>query len=130
MRRGHTWAGVSAQHNGVHGGVPAVESGLEPRGLTTLDPARYGGLAHPGDAYCLDIYTQVARGVAADLGTECVLGASQSAMALTACLDQVREHPFDSREDYLAAYELAADAAIDAGFVLLRTATRSSGKAR
>jgi hypothetical protein len=96
VRRGHTWAGVSAQYNGVHGGAPAVESGLEPRGLTTLDPARYGDLAHPGDAYCLDIYTQVARGVAADLGTECVLavGASQSAMALTAYVDQVREHPF------------------------------------
>jgi hypothetical protein len=34
VRRGHTWVGVSAQHNGVHGGDPAVPTGLEARGLT------------------------------------------------------------------------------------------------
>ncbi|MGY2704788.1 alpha/beta hydrolase domain-containing protein [Nocardioides sp. HB32] len=97
VRRGHTWAGVSAQFNGVHGGPPAVESGLEARGLTALDPERYGSLSHPGDAYCLDLYTQVARGLAADLGSDCVLavGESQSAMGLTSYLDTVREHPFD-----------------------------------
>ncbi|MDF1605736.1 alpha/beta hydrolase domain-containing protein [Nocardioides sp. YIM 152315] len=98
VRRGHTWAGVSAQYNGVHGGVPAVPTGdLAGRGLTELDPQRYGDLVHPGDAYCLDIYTQVARGLAADLRATCVLavGESQSAFALTSYLDRVRDHPFD-----------------------------------
>jgi hypothetical protein len=96
VRRGHVWAGVSAQHNGVHDGQPRMDTGLEARGLTSLDPERYGDLAHPGDAYCLDIYTQVARGLAAELGADCVLavGESQSAMALTTYVDLVREHPF------------------------------------
>lgn len=93
VRRGHAWAGVSAQRVGVEGGAARVETGVALRGLRALDPERYGDLAHPGDAWCFDIYTQVARGLAADLGATCVLaiGESQSAYALTSYLDLVQE---------------------------------------
>ena len=85
VRRGHAWAGVSAQQVGVEGGAPRVSTGVVLEGLKTQDAERYGDLAHPGDAYGYDIYTQVARGLAADLGASCVLavGESQSAYALT-----------------------------------------------
>src|SRR6478735_7765101 len=93
VRRGHAWAGVSAQAVGVEGGPPRVATGAELQGLTSLDPERYGDLAHPGDDYCYDVYTQVARGLSADLGATCVLaiGESQSAYALTTYLDLVHE---------------------------------------
>nr|WP_258562799.1 alpha/beta hydrolase domain-containing protein [Nocardioides sp. MAH-18] len=91
VRRGHAWAGVSAQVVGVEGGPPRVATGVTLQGLKELDPQRYGSLAHPGDDYCHDIYTQVARGLAADLGATCVLaiGESQSAYALTTYLELV-----------------------------------------
>lgn len=91
VRRGHAWAGVSAQAVGVEGGPPRVATGADLQGLRTLDPARYGDLAHPGDAYSHDIYTQVARGLADDLGATCVLaiGESQSAYALTTYVNLV-----------------------------------------
>ena len=85
VRRGHAWAGVSAQFVGVEGGAAAVEAGVGLSGLKALDAERYGDLSHPGDAYSYDIYSQVARGLADDLGVSCVLavGESQSAFALT-----------------------------------------------
>lgn len=91
VRRGHTWAGVSAQAVGVEGGTPRVETGVTLAGLKQADPERYGSLAHPGDAYCYEIYTQVARGLASDLGATCVLavGESQSAYALTHYVNEV-----------------------------------------
>lgn len=91
VRRGHAWAGVSAQAVGVEGGPPRVETGASLQGLKELDAERYGSLAHPGDDYCHDVYTQVARGLAADLGATCVLaiGESQSAYALTTYLELV-----------------------------------------
>ncbi|GAB3264409.1 alpha/beta hydrolase domain-containing protein [Nocardioides dilutus] len=87
VRRGHVWAGVSAQYVGVEGGSAAVgDLGLEP--LKT-DP-RYAGLVHPGDAFCYGIFTTVAgalkgSGPLGDLDVETVLavGESQSAYALT-----------------------------------------------
>lgn len=91
VRRGHAWAGVSAQAVGVEGGPPRVATGASLAGLTTLDPERYGDLSHPGDDHCYDIYTQVARGLAEDLDATCVLaiGESQSAYALTTYLELV-----------------------------------------
>jgi alpha/beta hydrolase family protein len=91
VRRGHAWAGVSAQLIGVEGGAAAVSAGAGPSGLKVLDPERYGALAHPGDAYSYDIFTQVARGLAADLDASCVLavGESQSAYALTTYVNVV-----------------------------------------
>ena len=91
VRRGHAWAGVSAQYVGVEGGPVAVDAGAGPSGLKAVDPSRYGSLSHPGDAYAYDIYTQVARGLAASLDASCVLavGESQSAYALTTYVNEV-----------------------------------------
>ena len=69
VRQGHTWVGVSAQQIGVEGGPVAVTvdvpgaADVVGKGLKNIDPARYGSLRHPGDAYAYDIYTQVARAV-------------------------------------------------------------------
>jgi hypothetical protein len=47
LRSGSAWVGVSAQSVGVNS--------------LKNDPARYGTLDHPGDAYSYDIYSQVAE---------------------------------------------------------------------
>lgn len=97
LRGGYAWVGVSAQHIGIEGGPVAVSMPLADafmgKGLRAIDPARYGSLEHPGDAYAYDIYTQVARalrGASADvvlgeLEPERILavGESQSGFALT-----------------------------------------------
>jgi hypothetical protein len=58
-RSGTAWVGVSAQKVGIDGG------GFVPNGpyLKNVDPARYGDLVHPGDAYSYDMFTQAARAV-------------------------------------------------------------------
>lgn len=107
-RRGHAWVGVSAQLIGVAGGpvlVAAPGTGdLAGKGLKGIDPARYGSLAHPGDGFSFDIFTQVARalrrGAALDgLRPERVLaaGESQSALALVTYYNGVQPltHAFD-----------------------------------
>jgi Alpha/beta hydrolase domain len=52
---GHAWVGVSAQKVGIDGG--GFVEGIH---LKLLAPERYGELAHPGDAWSFDIFTQVA----------------------------------------------------------------------
>ncbi|MEW6271454.1 MAG: alpha/beta hydrolase domain-containing protein [Thermodesulfobacteriota bacterium] len=101
VRRGHAWVGVSAQLIGVEGGpvlviAPGAE-GLAGRGLKGLDPARYGSLAHPGDGFSFDIFTQAARALRAGDGLgglrpDVVLaaGESQSAIALVTYYDGVQ----------------------------------------
>lgn len=86
LRAGHAWAGVSAQYAGIEGGVQAVRvAGLDAPGLRAEAPDRYGDLHHPGDAYCYDVFTQVAGAVRDLLCAEVVLvvGESQSAICLT-----------------------------------------------
>ena len=105
VRGGYAWVGVSAQQIGVEGGPVAVSIGgaagdVAGKGLKALDPARYGSLAHPGDAYAYDIYTQVARalrasggpGPLAGLDVERIIavGESQSAFALTTYVNGVQ----------------------------------------
>ncbi|HUF85323.1 MAG TPA: alpha/beta hydrolase domain-containing protein, partial [Acidimicrobiia bacterium] len=93
MRQGHAWVGVSAQVIGVEGGPVLVSApggeDVAGKGLKGIDPARYGSLAHPGDGYSFDIFTQVARAVRAGdamgkLEPDRLLaaGESQSAFAL------------------------------------------------
>lgn len=97
LRRGHAWAGVSAQFGGVEGGVSTVTvADVGSPGLKGAHPHRYAALSHPGDAFSYDIYTQVARGLAcgaplADLDVARVLavGESQSAFALTTYVNGV-----------------------------------------
>ncbi|MDD9935431.1 MAG: alpha/beta hydrolase domain-containing protein [Myxococcales bacterium] len=78
LRSGVVWVGVSAQHIGVEGGpvlvsTPASEAAGAGMGLKARDPERYGELAHPGDAFAYDIYTQVARALRGE-GAEALLG--------------------------------------------------------
>jgi hypothetical protein len=105
LRSGFAWVGVSAQRIGVEGGpvavsVPGAEALGVGQGLKKQDPARYGSLSHPGDAYAYDIYTQVARALRSPgdvdaldgLDTQRILavGESQSAFALTTYVDGVQ----------------------------------------
>jgi hypothetical protein len=109
VRQGHAWVGVSAQLIGVEGGpvlvaAPGAEA-LAGKGLKGIDPARYGSLAHPGDGFAFDIFTQVANALrrgGAPLGgvrPDFVIaaGESQSAIALTTYYNGVQPltHAFD-----------------------------------
>jgi hypothetical protein len=105
VRGGYAWVGVSAQSIGIEGGpvaVPikvAIDAGAG-RGLRALDPARYGNLHHPGDAFSYDMYTQVARTLRSPKGLDALgglrpkrvlaVGESQSAFALTTYVDGVQ----------------------------------------
>jgi hypothetical protein len=115
VRAGWAWVGVSAQRVGIEGGGGIFEPAAEPgdKSLPTLpalkvgDPARYGGLHHPGDAFCFDIFTQAARavrlgGVLGPLPVECLLasGQSQSAIHLVTYVNAVASTvPADSACD-------------------------------
>ncbi len=96
VRAGWAWVGVSAQRRGIDGGGGIFdEDSAEPDApqrmllpaLKQSDPARYGALHHPGDAFCFDIFTQAVRavrggGVLGPAEAECVLGAGQSQSAI------------------------------------------------
>src|SRR5215467_5043707 len=96
VRAGWAWVGVSAQRAGIEGGSIFESTGTEPdegsRRLTlpalkASDPARYGGLSHPGDAFSFDIFSQAARtvrggGILGPLAAECVLASGQSQSAI------------------------------------------------
>lgn len=58
IRRGYAWVGVSAQREGVDALLDGSAAAL----LPGADPDRYTaqGLAHPGDSYAYDIYSQIA----------------------------------------------------------------------
>lgn len=111
-REGHAYIGVSVQAQGVVGGDPLLDVDIDPEqaaesgvsadtsGLVNIDPARYGTLVHPGDAYAYDIFDQVGRSVreSADqllggLPVTSVIGAgeSQSAAFLTTYVNAI--HP-------------------------------------
>lgn len=104
-RKGYAWVGVSAQYVGIEGGPVLVSTPMSDqagagKGLRALDPVRYGELHHPGDAFCYDIYTQVARtlrlrgdaGVLGNLVPTRILavGESQSAFMLTTYADGIQ----------------------------------------
>jgi hypothetical protein len=79
LRSGWAWVGVSAQRVGIEGGGDIFENseelpGSEPAAapaqrmmalpaLKESDPARYGSLHHPGDAFCFDIFAQAVHAV-------------------------------------------------------------------
>lgn len=101
-RAGHSWVGVSAQWAGVVAAPALVDVGVA--GLDALqaaNPSRYGGLHHPGDAFCFDVFTQAAAAVVAYDGPDGPLGGaavervlavgeSQSAYALTTYVNGVQ----------------------------------------
>ena len=63
MRRGHAWAGVSAQRAGIEGGGM-----VESFHLKKAHPERYAQLSHPGDAWSFDIFSQAASALLATDG--------------------------------------------------------------
>ncbi len=100
IREGHAWVGVSAQAVGVNGGGSIVGGEPAGGGLVAADPARYGSLVHPGDAFSFDIFTQAGTSLTssdgsaplADLRVEQLLavGESQSAFYLTTYINAVQ----------------------------------------
>ena len=129
-RAGHAYIAVSAQAQGVEGGKTlldvqvdaeqAKQLGNEPdkSGLKKIDPARYGTLVHPGDAYAYDIYSQVARAVdetpqqlLGPLAPKRVIavGESQSAAFLTTLANAV--HPLDPVFDGFLIHSRGANGA-------------------
>ena len=96
LRRGYAYVAVSAQAVGVEGGTSIMGMGAS---LKKIDPARYGPLAHPGDAFSFDIFSQVgaalkapgASGILGPLKPQRViaLGESQSAFFLTTYVNAV-----------------------------------------
>src|SRR5262249_27551688 len=67
IRQGAAWVGVSAQFVGVEGGSGIVGLDIS-LPLKTVNPARYGSLHHPGDAFSYDMFSQAARAVRAPSG--------------------------------------------------------------
>jgi hypothetical protein len=112
LRSGWAWVGVSAQRVGVEGGgdifasdqeragdepeAAPAQGGLALPALKESDPARYGSLHHPGDAFCFDIFAQAVHAVRTGallgpLTAGCVLaaGVSQSAIHLVTYVNAV-----------------------------------------
>jgi len=92
IRAGFAYVGVSAQRVGIEGGGFAAIS----LPLKTVNAERYGSLAHPGDAFAFDIFSQAGRAVRdgrllGGLAPRRVLaiGESQSAMFLVAYVNHV-----------------------------------------
>jgi hypothetical protein len=116
-REGDAYVGVSAQQLGVKGGTSVY--GLPATGLVARDPARYGNLVHPGDAYSFDIFSQVGAALRATQGTRLLgglapatilaSGDSQSAIFLTTYVDAV--HPLARVFDGFLLHSRAGGAA-------------------
>lgn len=92
LRSGYAWVGISAQRVGVEGGSRFGSGGA----LKPANPARYGALSHPGDAFSFDMFSQAGRAVKGGnvlggLTARRVLaaGESQSAAYLTTYVNAV-----------------------------------------
>jgi hypothetical protein len=75
------WVGVSVQALGVVGGTSLIQTGAPGQaaastGIKGNNPERYGSLAHPGDAYSFDIYSQVGAALRSPAG-KAVLGGAE-----------------------------------------------------
>ena len=99
IREGFAWVGVSAQRVGVEGGNSVLGMPVMP--LKTMDPERYGSLAHPGDSFSYDIFSQAAQAIRRPAGPNplgglhpesvIAVGESQSAMRMVTYANAV--HP-------------------------------------
>jgi hypothetical protein len=121
LRRGHAWAGVSAQRAGIEGGglVPGMH-------LKAAHPQRYAPLSHPGDAWSFDIFSQAGCALTANpglspasIGTPAprllASGQSQSAAFLVTYVNAV--DPLAAVFDgFLIRGRMGAGAALDTGF--------------
>jgi hypothetical protein len=107
MRDGYAYVAVSAQALGVDGGKAILgQAAAGTQGLVQAEPARYGGLHHPGDQYALDMFAQIGKALKAPHPTVLgglrpkrivAVGESQSAYYLTTFADalQPRTNIFD-----------------------------------
>jgi hypothetical protein len=106
LRDGHAWVGVSAQIVGIEG----RPGGVAPFYLKAINPARYESLAHPGDSFSYDMFSQVAQALRNPLDVDLLegltperliaLGESQSASRLTTYINAV--HPlYNAFDGYL-----------------------------
>ena len=98
VARGYAWVGPTTQKIGVEGTPNVVP------GLADWDPERYRGLAHPGDAWSYDVFTQLGRALKGDAKVRrqmlggfapdmlLATGASQSAMRLSTYINAVHMH--------------------------------------
>jgi alpha/beta hydrolase family protein len=93
LRSGMAYVGVSAQKVGVEGGQSLGGGGMP---LKKANPARYGTLAHPGDAFSFDIFSQAGQAVRGGkvlgpLTPKRILatGESQSAVFMTTYVDAI-----------------------------------------
>ena len=116
LRRGHAWAGVSAQRAGIEGG--GLVDGMH---LKAAHPQRYAALSHPGDAWSFDIFSQAGRALRAeaDLGLQTARllagGHSQSGAFLVTYVNAV--DPVAAVFDgFLVHGRTGAGAALDTGF--------------
>jgi hypothetical protein len=131
-RSGYAWVGVSAQAVGVNGGRPLAGDNPAPHdGLRGGDPARYGSLRHPGDAFSYDIFSQVGRAVRANRGNLLgglrprrllAAGESQSAFMLTTYIDAVQ--PIAKAFDGFLVHSRAGSAVSLAGGHITAVVTR------
>lgn len=131
LGHGSAYVGVSAQQVGVEGGpgaLPIDVPGMEVQALKQWDPARYGELAHPGDIYSYDIFSQVAQAVRrpddVDLldGLEArhviAMGESQSGARMLTYVDAV--HPVAGIFDGFLVHSRGGGGSplVEGGFVL------------
>ena len=75
MNRGYAFALVSAEEAGVCDRSP---TGCSPYSLQGADPARYGPLDHPGDAYSFDIFSQALQAIKYPSGASPLRGLARS----------------------------------------------------
>jgi hypothetical protein len=129
-RQGDAYIAVSAQSQGVNGGQTLLDVNVDQStatkmgvsadksGLRHIDPARYGTLHHPGDAYAFDIFTQVGRAAAIDQGNilggvhpkhVLAVGESQSAAFMTTLVNAI--HPMHPVFDGFLIHSRGAGAA-------------------
>jgi hypothetical protein len=131
VRRRHAWVGVTAQRAGLEGGG-LVDNGMH---LKKLFPDRYGTLAHPGDAWSFDIFSQAGHAVrngAGVLGGHVgrrllAAGHSQSAAFLVTYINAI--DGWDQVFDGFAVHGRTATAAsLDKGFSPGRPGSRMTAE--
>ena len=123
MRSGYAYVAVSAQKVGIEGGASLGAD----MSLKKTNPARYQSLAHPGDAYAFDIFSQAGSilrdsrpgGVLGPLVARHVLavGESQSAHFLTTYVNAVdpRARVYDG---FLIHSRFAGSAPLDGASII------------
>jgi hypothetical protein len=120
VRAGYGYVAVSAQQVGVDGGASMLGIDMS---LKSQDPARYGALHHPGDAFSYDIYSQTGALVRSgdvlsglDVKHVVAVGESQSAMFLTSYVNAI-DPGAGVYDGFLVHSRFASAAPLDGGSI-------------